>query len=88
MIQKRLKEARLKAKLTQEKLGILAGIEKGTACSRLSHYEKGIHKPTFALVCELARVLDVPESYFYTTDDDFAEQILKLYQLRKINIKL
>ncbi|SPX19991.1 transcriptional regulator [Escherichia coli] len=47
MIPKRLKEARLRAKLTQEKLGVLAGIEEATAYSRLSHYESGTHKPTF-----------------------------------------
>lgn len=79
MIPKRLKEARLRAKLTQEKLGVLAGIEEATAYSRLSHYENGTHKPTFELVCEFARVLDVPECYFYTMDDGFAEAILKLY---------
>ncbi|CAM6382765.1 Transcriptional regulator, contains XRE-family HTH domain [Citrobacter sedlakii] len=79
MIPKRLKEARLRAKLTQEKLGVLAGIEEATAYSRLSHYEKGTHKPTFDLVCEFARVLNVPECYFYTVDDDFAEAVLDLY---------
>lgn len=80
MIPKRLKTARLKAKLTQEKLGVLAGIEEATAYSRLSHYENGTHKPTFELVCSFARVLDVPECYFYTVDDEFAEEILLLYR--------
>ncbi|EAW1964362.1 helix-turn-helix transcriptional regulator [Salmonella enterica subsp. enterica] len=79
MIPKRLKEARLRAKLTQERLGVLAGIEEATAYSRLSHYENGTHKPTFDLVCEFARVLNVPECYFYTVDDDFAEAVLDLY---------
>ncbi|MBH0565901.1 helix-turn-helix transcriptional regulator [Salmonella enterica] len=79
MIPKRLKEARQRAKLTQEKLGVLAGIEEATAYSRLSHYENATHKPTFDLVCEFARVLNVPECYFYTVDDDFAEAILDLY---------
>ncbi len=79
MIPRRLKEARQRAKLTQEKLGVLAGIEEATAYSRLSHYENGTHKPTFDLVCEFARVLNVPECYFYTVDDDFAEAVLDLY---------
>lgn len=79
MIPKRLKEARQRAKLTQERLGVLAGIEEATAYSRLSHYENGTHKPTFDLVCEFARVLNVPECYFYTVDDDFAEAVLALY---------
>jgi transcriptional regulator with XRE-family HTH domain len=79
MIPKRLKAARLRANLTQEKLGVLAGIEEATAYSRLSHYEKGTHKPTFELACEFARVLNVPECYFYTVEDGFAEDVLNLY---------
>ncbi|MGK0600320.1 helix-turn-helix transcriptional regulator [Yokenella regensburgei] len=83
MISKRLKEARLRAKMTQEKLGVMAGIEEATAYSRLSHYENGTHKPTFELVCEFAKVLDVPECYFYIVDDEFAEDVLKLYVKHK-----
>lgn len=49
------------------------------AYSRLSHDEKGTHKPSFELVCEFARVLNVPECYFYIIDDQFAEDVLKLY---------
>ncbi|MBA0169804.1 helix-turn-helix domain-containing protein [Pectobacterium versatile] len=79
MIPKRLKAARLRANLTQEKLGVLAGIEEATAYSRLSHYENGTHKPTFELACEFARVLNVPECYFYILDDEFAEDVLNLY---------
>lgn len=82
MIPKRLKIARLRANLTQERLGVLAGIEEATAYSRLSHYEKGTHKPTFELVCEFARVLEVPECYFYILDDEFAEDVLNLYLKR------
>jgi transcriptional regulator with XRE-family HTH domain len=82
MIPKRLKEARLKANLTQEKLGVLAGLEEATAYSRLSHYENGTHKPTFELACAFAAVLNVPECYFYIIDDDFAEKVLNLYLRR------
>ncbi|HFF6450588.1 TPA: transcriptional regulator, partial [Klebsiella pneumoniae] len=38
------------------------------------------HKPSFELVCSFAKVLDVPECYFYTVDDEFAEAVLALYQ--------
>ncbi|EOW6838213.1 TPA: helix-turn-helix domain-containing protein [Klebsiella pneumoniae] len=85
MIPKRLKEARLRAKLTQEKLGVLAGIEEATAYSRLSHYENGTHKPTFELVCEFARVLDVPECYFYTVDDELANLIVLYWRENRPN---
>ncbi|MCV5275646.1 helix-turn-helix domain-containing protein, partial [Escherichia coli] len=51
MIPERLKAARLRANLTQEQLGVRAGIAEDTACSRLSQYESGTHKPTFKMVC-------------------------------------
>lgn len=79
MLPSRLKEARLRAKMTQEKLGVLAGIEEATARSRVSQYESGIHRPTFELMCAFAKVLDVPECYFYTLDDLFSERLLELY---------
>lgn len=79
MLPVRLKISRLRANLTQEKLGVLAGIEEATARSRISQYESGIHRPTFEMMCAFARVLNVPECYFYTVDDDFAEAVLDLY---------
>ncbi|MCI4214212.1 helix-turn-helix transcriptional regulator [Dickeya dianthicola] len=79
MLPIRLKTARLRANLTQEKLGVLAGIEEATARSRISQYESGIHRPTFEMMCAFAKVLNVPECYFYTADDSFAEIILRLY---------
>ncbi|EKN5934532.1 XRE family transcriptional regulator, partial [Yersinia enterocolitica] len=47
MIPYRLKSARLRAGMTQERLGVLAGIDESTARSRVSHYETGTHKPTY-----------------------------------------
>ncbi|WP_339098560.1 helix-turn-helix transcriptional regulator [Pectobacterium brasiliense] len=79
MLPIRLKTARLQANLTQEKLGVLAGIEEATARSRISQYESGIHRPTFEMMCAFAKVLNVPECYFYTVDDEFSEIILKLH---------
>ncbi|MEF9678200.1 helix-turn-helix domain-containing protein [Pectobacterium aroidearum] len=79
MLPIRLKTARLQANLTQEKLGVLAGIEEATARSRISQYESGIHRPTFEMMCAFAKVLNVPECYFYTVDDDFAEVVLKAH---------
>ncbi|RNM04045.1 helix-turn-helix domain-containing protein [Dickeya undicola] len=79
MLPARLKTARLRADLTQEKLGVLAGIEEETARSRVSQYEGGIHRPTFEMMCAFAKVLNVPECYFYTVSDDFADMILELY---------
>lgn len=83
MIAKRLKEARKRAKFTQEKLGLMAGIDQSTARSRISQYESGVFTPKFQTMCQFAKILDVPESYFYTLDDDFAEVIYQIYKLQK-----
>ncbi|WP_213993604.1 helix-turn-helix transcriptional regulator [Sodalis sp. dw_96] len=80
MIPKRLMSARLRANLTQKKLGILAGLDEATAYSRMSHYENGTHCPSFEIVCAIAQILNVPEAYFYTVDDDLAVAVLELHQ--------
>ncbi|BFI54383.1 helix-turn-helix transcriptional regulator [Yersinia pseudotuberculosis] len=85
MLTKRLKEARLRAGLSQEKLGILAGIDEASASARMNQYEKGKHTPDFEMACKLAKVLDIPESYLYTKDDLMAEMILKFYHLSNKN---
>ena len=70
---KRLKEARLKANISQKKLGIAAGMDAFVASSRMNHYEKGTHHPLFDSVSRIAEVLDTPTSYFYEVDDTLAE---------------
>lgn len=80
MLPHRLKAARLKAGLSQQKLGILAGIDEATASARMNQYEKGIHTPDFTLACKLAEVLNIPACYFYTVEDDLAEYIFNYYK--------
>lgn len=80
MLPHRLKAARLKAGLSQERLGILAGIDEATASARMNQYERGIHTPDFELACRLASVLNVPACYFYTVEDDLAGMILGYYE--------
>lgn len=80
MLPHRLKAARLKAGLSQQKLGILAGIDEATASARMNQYEKGIHTPDFALACRLAEVLNIPACYFYTVEDDLALYIERFYR--------
>lgn len=89
MLTKRLKEARLKAGLSQEKLGILAGIDEASASARMNQYEKGKHTPDFEMACSLAKVLEIPESYFYTKDDLMAQMILIFHHLdRKHKVEI
>lgn len=66
---KRLKEARKIAGISQEKLGVAAGIDEMSASARMNQYERGKHDPDYLTVSRIAQVLNVPESYFYTKDD-------------------
>lgn len=73
---KRLKSARLAAKMTQETLGAAAGLDEGVASARMSQYEHGVHTPDFMFIRQVARILKVPTAYFYCEEDELAEIIL------------
>jgi len=68
----RLKQARLRAGLSQEKLGKLAGIDPMSASARMNQYERGKHSPDYQLMCRVADILKMPVSWFYTEDEDLA----------------
>lgn len=72
----RLKEARQRAGISQEKLGVLAGIDEFSASARINQYERGKHVPDLFTLERLAKVLDTPAPYFYATDNDLAGWIL------------
>jgi len=78
---KRLKEARLRAGLTQAKLGVLAGIDEASASARMNQYERGKHEPDWLTVQRIAQVLDVPVAYLYAEDDATAEMLLLFHAL-------
>lgn len=85
----RLRAARTEKKLSQERLGILAGIDESSASARMNQYETGKHVPDFLMATKIAAVLEVPVAYFYTEDNLMAEIILKLYllsQLQKLEV--
>ena len=77
----RLKEARLRSGLTQELLGIKAGIDEYSASARMNQYEKGVHVPNFELLERCATILDVPVEYFYTRSDENAKLLLKFHRM-------
>lgn len=78
----RLKQARLAAGLSQKQLGIEAGIDPGVASTRINRYELGVHKPDLAIAKALAKVLKVSTAFFYTPEDDLAEFIFRLSQIK------
>ena len=73
---KRLKEARLRAKVSQRELGILAKIDPDSSSPRINQYERGVHSPDFLTAERLASALGVPTPYLYTRDETLAELLL------------
>jgi len=73
---RRLREARLRAGIAQDKLGVMIGLDEGSSSARMSRYENGVHEPPFVWVDKIADVLGVPTAYFYCSDDRLAEIML------------
>lgn len=73
---RRLREARLRAGIAQDKLGVMIGLDEGSSSARMSRYESGVHEPSFVWVVKMADALKVPAAYFYCDDDRLAEIML------------
>lgn len=73
---RRLRQARERVGLPQDRLGVLAGLEESSSSARISRYESGVHEPPLKFAEELAKVLGVPVAFLYCSDDLLAEIIL------------
>ena len=82
---KRLREARMQAGLSQERLGVLADIDEMSASARMNQYERGKHEPDFSMVERIAKALMVPESYFYAKDDDAAWLLIAFHRMPTVD---
>jgi transcriptional regulator with XRE-family HTH domain len=81
VLARRLKEARIRKGLTQEALGVLAGIDEFSASARMNQYEQGKHSPHYQTVSRLAEVLGVSVAYFYADNEQDADLLLMFSQL-------
>jgi len=63
--------------LSQDKLGVLLGLDEQTASARISRYENGIHEPPLKTAQSIAVTLGVPLAYLYCDDNRLAELILQ-----------
>jgi len=77
-LSKRIKEARLRAGLSQEQLGIRIGLEPESASTRMNRYELGKRVPDFELIERIGAELNLPAAYFYAVADDEAA-LLRLF---------
>ena len=77
----RLRCARQLLGLSQDKLGVLIGLDEHTASARISRYETGAHEPPIKTARLLASVLGVPLAYLYCEDNRIAALIVKAISL-------
>ena len=80
---RRLRDARRRKGIPQDKLGVVIGMDEGSSSARISRYETGIHEPPFATAVNLAAALKVPVAYFYCEDDRLADLLVRYTSLRK-----
>jgi transcriptional regulator with XRE-family HTH domain len=87
IVAERLKEARLRAGISQKQLGIRAGIDPFSASARVNQYERDKHMPDLQTLAHLAKVLGVPVPYFYCADPELAALVVKFSALGKAQRK-
>ena len=80
LIATRMREAREEVGLTQEALGVLAGIDEATAKVRINQYENGRHTPPLSMIEKIASVLGKPATWFIC-EDEAKELLLLLNEL-------
>jgi len=76
VFQRRLKQARTDRQLSQQELGVKAGLDQFVAATRINRYEKGVHEPDMATIARLAEALKVPTAYLFADDERLARIIL------------
>ncbi|WP_242421442.1 helix-turn-helix transcriptional regulator [Acidovorax sp. Root267] len=69
---------------SQEKVGVLIGIDESSARARISRYELGTHEAPVKTARQIAEALGVPLAYLYCEDEDVAKLLLALAKLKPI----
>ncbi|MGO4761339.1 helix-turn-helix domain-containing protein [Cupriavidus sp. 2KB_3] len=82
---RRLRQARRRAGIPQDKLGVAIGLDETTASARISRYETGVHEPSVEIARKLAMVLKVPTAYLYCDQDELAEFLLAWPHLNRVD---
>ncbi|MRW94287.1 helix-turn-helix domain-containing protein [Duganella sp. FT80W] len=77
----RLKQARLKCGLSQEQLGLQAGLEVESASARMNRYERGTRVPGVELMERIGSVLNLPLAYFYAVSEDEARLLALFHRM-------
>ncbi|QOQ80735.1 helix-turn-helix transcriptional regulator [Comamonas thiooxydans] len=82
VVGRRMRARREALEWSQEKVGVLIGIDESSSRARISRYELGTHEPPVKTARQIAEVLGVPLAYLYCEDDEVAELLLALRRLK------
>ncbi|KOR45018.1 DNA-binding protein [Xanthomonas oryzae] len=77
----RLRQARLAAGLTQEALGVAAGVSAEVARTRINRYEHGVNECDLRTAKRLAEALNMPLAALFAETDELADAIRALAKL-------
>lgn len=65
LIGQRIRSRREALGWSQEKLGVLIGIDESSSRAQISRYERGNHEPPLGTAMNIAKVLRVPLAYLH-----------------------
>ena len=81
VVGRRMRSRREQLGWTQEKVGVLIGIDESASRARISRYELGTHEPPVKTARLVAAALGVPLAYLFCDDDALASLLLSLHRL-------
>ena len=84
VVGRRMRARREELGWSQEKVGVLIGIDESSSRASISRYELGTHQPPVKTARLIADALNVPLAYLYCEDEDIATLLLKLRQLPEV----
>lgn len=84
VVGRRMRSRREELGWSQEKVGVLIGIDESSSRARISRYELGTHEPPVKTARQIADALGVPLAYLYCEDDEIAKLLMALRTLKPI----
>lgn len=82
IVGRRIKGLREELGWSQERIGVAIGIDESSSRARISRYELGVHEPPLPTARLIAHAMGAPLSYLYCEDDNVAEILLALHQMK------
>lgn len=78
VVGRRMRSRREELGWSQEKVGVLIGIDESSSRARISRYEVGTHEPPVETARLIANALGVPLAYLYCDEEDVAMLLKEL----------